>query len=61
MNQADSLVEEITSSKEFQAPANKESIMKDYETKIVSIEKQKLLSWNQTKSKNADKSCAVSP
>jgi len=36
MNQADSLVKNITSSKEFEAPVNKELIMKDVEAKIVS-------------------------
>ncbi|KAL9539154.1 hypothetical protein MBANPS3_010433 [Mucor bainieri] len=34
MNQADALAENITSSKEFQAPADKESVMKECETKI---------------------------
>ncbi|CAO0794855.1 unnamed protein product [Mucor circinelloides] len=34
MNQADSLVKNITSSKEFEAPVNKELIMKDVEAKI---------------------------
>lgn len=36
INQADALLKNITSSKDFEAPANKESIMKDYEAKIVS-------------------------
>ncbi|OAD09032.1 hypothetical protein MUCCIDRAFT_159197 [Mucor lusitanicus CBS 277.49] len=34
INQADALLKNITSSKDFEAPANKESIMKDYEAKI---------------------------
>lgn len=39
MNQANSLVENITTSKEFEAPASKEAAMKDCESKIVSTER----------------------
>ncbi|GAN09162.1 hypothetical protein MAM1_0247c08684 [Mucor ambiguus] len=54
MNQADALVENISSSKEFQVPANKEAIMKDYETRIVSIGEHhylecRLSEWVQAK------------